>query len=67
MKIAFLKKNRGIVVPGLGTRRGRRYERSFVQLPRGGKMQKKRISEKMDSPRSSERIRKEVETSVSIT
>ena len=31
---------RGIVVPGLGTRRGRRYERSIVQIPRGGKTEK---------------------------
>ena len=37
---------RGVVVPGLGTRRGRRYEQSIVQLPRGGKMKKKRISKK---------------------
>ena len=31
----------GIVMPGLGTRCGQRYERSIVQLPCGGKMKKK--------------------------
>ena len=52
--------------PNTGTRHGRRYERSIVQLHRGGKMKKKKIRKKMDLPRCAERIRKEVETSVSI-
>ena len=59
---------RDIVVPSLGTRRGRQYERSIVQLPRGGKMKKKKeFGKKMDSTRRAERIRKEVGRSVSIT
>ena len=33
-------------MPGLRTRRGRQYERSIVQLPRGGKMEKKKNFEK---------------------
>ena len=37
---------RSIVVPGLGIRRGRRYERSIVQLPRGRKMKKKEFRKK---------------------
>ena len=36
----------GIVVPGLGTRRGRRYERSNVQRPRGGKTEKNKKFQK---------------------
>ena len=46
-------------MPGLGTRRGRWYERSIVELPRGGKMEKKRIVKKMGSPRCAESVRRE--------
>ena len=56
----------GIVVPGLGTRWGRRHERSIVQLSCGRKMKKKEFWKKMGSPRCAESVQREIGTSVRI-
>ena len=55
----------GIIVPGLGTRHGRQYVQSIVQLPHGAKM-KKKFQKKMGSPRCAESVQSEGRKSVRI-